>query len=146
MSTRTAAEVAASLVADKIPFAWGGGDRSGPSPGIPTGDPSQPVDTAHGFDAGSLAQHVLHESAGIRVPRTVERQFDEFTDDIPLESIEPGDLVFPLRSFSDSGPTYNGVYIGGGRVVEASSPGHLIKIAPLDPQSVARRPFDTART
>ena len=80
------------------PYVWGG-----TSPG--------------GFDCSGFTQYVFALS-GVNLPRTADMQFGV---GIPVNSdrLQPGDMVY--FSTYEPGPSHNGIYIGGGKFISATS-------------------------
>lgn len=70
-----------------------------------------------GFDCSGFVRYVF-ASAGISLPRTADAQFDAGTP-VSLSKLQPGDLVF-YTTYAD-GASHNGIYIGDGKFVHASS-------------------------
>ena len=81
-----------------VPYVWGG-----TSPG--------------GFDCSGFTQYVFALN-GVKLPRTADIQF-EVGIPVRYEQLQPGDLVF--FSTYEPGPSHNGIYLGGGRFINASS-------------------------
>ncbi|TCL37195.1 cell wall-associated NlpC family hydrolase [Anaerospora hongkongensis] len=81
-----------------VPYVWGG-----TSPG--------------GFDCSGFTQYVFALN-GVNLPRTADVQFEV---GIPVRygQLQPGDLVF--FSTYEPGPSHNGIYLGSGRFISASS-------------------------
>lgn len=120
--------VADDLISRETPFAWGGGSIHGPSRGIKDGGGPADIEgdfDKEGFDAGSLAQYVIHKVFGVEIPRTTftQREFGTV-----VSEPAPGDLVYPA--------TYRGgyatVYLGDGTVLAATHSGELIRTEPFE--------------
>lgn len=73
--------------------------------------------TPNGFDCSGFVRYVFN-SVGISLPRAADDQFYAGTP-VSLSRLQPGDLVF-YTTYAD-GPSHNGVYIGEGKFVHASS-------------------------
>lgn len=80
--------------------------------------------TPAGFDCSGFVRYV-HEIAGIGLPRTVAEQY-RVGDPVGRASLRPGDLVF------FDGLRHNGIYIGQGRFVHASSGSARVDVSHLD--------------
>ncbi|MCP3031594.1 NlpC/P60 family protein [Halobacillus sp. A1] len=76
-------------------------------------------DTPHGIDCSGFTRLVFDQAEDIYLPRTTDQQW-EVGQDVEMDDIKPGDVVF----FSDTyreGISHNGIYIGDGRFIHASS-------------------------
>ena len=96
------------------PYVWGG---AGPN----------------GYDCSGLVQWAFKQ-AGRMLPRTAAMQSTVGTP-VALNQLRPGDLVFFYSPVS-----HVAIYVGGGKVVEASTFGQPVKVA-----SLAGMPFHNAR-
>lgn len=81
-----------------VPYVWGGTNPNG-------------------FDCSGFTQYVFAAS-GIKLPRTAD---DQYEVGLPVKSdqLQPGDLVY--FSTYEPGPSHNGIYLGGGKFINASS-------------------------
>ena len=110
-----------------VPYRWGGADPIG------------------GFDCSGLTMYV-YAQLGIHLTHYTGSQFYEGTR-VPPSALRPGDLVF--FEPSSRGPQHEGMYIGGGRFVQAPHTGDVVKISSLSEPSYAFgfvgavRPFGT---
>ena len=86
------------------PYAWSGASPSG-------------------FDCSGLVTYV-YSRVGITIPHNAAQQF-RYGTPVPRDALAPGDLVFFDRL------RHNGIYLGDGRFVHATTPGG-VKIARLD--------------
>jgi cell wall-associated NlpC family hydrolase len=105
------------------PYVWGG-----ESPG--------------GFDCSGLLQFVWARM-GIKIPRTSQQQFSSGRS-VGRGQLQPGDAVFFSGSDGSRGaPGHVGMYIGGGRFIEAPHTGSTVRIANLNgyPGYVGARRF-----
>ncbi|WCK57288.1 NlpC/P60 family protein (plasmid) [Aneurinibacillus sp. Ricciae_BoGa-3] len=90
-----------------VPYVWGG-------------------TTPSGFDCSGLMQYVFH-SIGVNLPRVSQDQQNVGTMISPTQ-VQPGDLVFM------GVPAFHvGMYIGGGKWIEAPQTGDVVKIADYNP-------------
>jgi cell wall-associated NlpC family hydrolase len=126
----------------------GSGDRAQPEPlllGLPAGGPTgvQAVriamqylgvpyrwggaDPMSGFDCSGLTMFA-YAQLGIRLTHYTGSQFYEGTR-VPPGQLRPGDLVF--FEASARGPQHEGMYIGGGRFIQAPHTGDVVKISSL---------------
>jgi cell wall-associated NlpC family hydrolase len=82
-----------------------------------------------GFDCSGLAMYAYGQ-LGIQLTHYTGAQYDEGLR-VPREGLQPGDLVFfdddPVR-----GPQHEGIYVGGGRFIQAPHTGDVVKISSLD--------------
>jgi len=98
-----------------VPYRWAGADPVG------------------GFDCSGLAMYV-YAQLGIRLTHYTGSQFYEGAR-VPPAELRPGDLVF--FEPSSRGPQHEGIYIGGGRFIQAPHTGDVVKISSLDEPSYA---------
>ncbi|OON74243.1 C40 family peptidase [Streptomyces tsukubensis] len=109
-NSRAAAAVSYARGAIGSPYVWG---AAGPN----------------AFDCSGLTQ-AAYRAAGISLPRTTYSQINT-GHRISRSELAPGDLVFFYSSIS-----HVGIYVGGGRMIHAPSPGAPVRLAP-----VAEMPF-----
>ena len=88
-----------------VPYRWGGS-------------------TPAGFDCSGFVQYV-YAQRGTALPRSVAAQY-ELGAPVDRADLRPGDLVFFDRL------RHNGIYIGGGRFVHASSGDGRVSISRVD--------------
>lgn len=88
-----------------VPYQWGGESPSG-------------------FDCSGFVQYVFTKN-GVSIPRTTTTQYNAGTS---VTSLKPGDIVF-FETYK-SGPSHDGIYIGNGKFIHASS-SHGITISSL---------------
>ncbi|MFP5069269.1 C40 family peptidase [Pseudonocardia nantongensis] len=112
-ATRTSAMSTAMAQVGK-PYSWG---ASGPS----------------SFDCSGLISYAF-EKAGKDVPRTSRAQASAGTE-VSKSELRPGDLVFFYKPVS-----HVGIYVGGDRIVHASTSGEPVKVSDM-----ASMPFNSAR-
>ncbi|MFJ6464626.1 NlpC/P60 family protein [Streptomyces sp. NPDC091387] len=75
------------------------------------------------FDCSGLTSQAWL-AAGRAIPRTSEEQWRQLKH-IPIEDMRPGDLIV---YFSDA--SHVGLYIGGGRIIQAPRPGRWVYVSP----------------
>ena len=92
-----------------IPYRWGGAD---------------PIT---GFDCSGFAMYV-YAQLGINLTHYTGAQWYEGAR-VPPSILQPGDLVF--FEPSPRGPQHEGIYIGGGRFIQAPHTGDVVKISSL---------------
>ncbi|MFB8273608.1 C40 family peptidase [Streptomyces sp. NPDC055955] len=125
----------AALAQRGVPYSWGGGTASGPSTGTCCSPSGKSGASITGFDCSGLTTYAFAR-AGISLPRTAAAQAGRGRR-IPASAgqgaLQPGDLVFfgyaPGR---DSTIYHVGIYVGGGRMVNAARPGTAVRFDPVD--------------
>jgi cell wall-associated NlpC family hydrolase len=92
-----------------VPYVWGG------------------ADPATGFDCSGLVMYVYRQ-LGIDLLHFSGAQFHEGAP-VPFDALAPGDLVF--FDLGPLGPGHVGMYVGGGRFIQAPHSGDVVKISSL---------------
>jgi len=106
------------------PYSWGGGNASGPTYGIGRGA------RIKGFDCSGLALYAWAQ-AGVKLDHWTGTQWTSGPR-IPLSKLRPGDLVFFARDVKNPRTIHHvGIYIGGGRMVEAPYTGATVRISSI---------------
>jgi cell wall-associated NlpC family hydrolase len=105
------------------PYSWGGGGAKGPSKGIQQGR------NTVGFDCSGLVQYA-YAQVGLKMPRVSYGQL-KMGSKAALNSLRPGDLV----GFGNG--HHIGIYIGGGKYIEAPHTGAQVRISSLKNRSDA---------
>jgi cell wall-associated NlpC family hydrolase len=97
---------------------------------------------AGGFDCSGLIVYVYNNSAGIKLPRTVQGM-SRVGKTIQNEAPAPGDLVF----FNTTGERYShaGIYVGHGRFVHAPSKGGTVRLDQISSPYWAARYTESRR-
>lgn len=91
--------------------------------------------TPEGFDCSGLVRFV-YQQAGLAAPRTAAAQ-QLASRPIPLDTLQPGDLVFYR---SGDGPTdHVAIYVGDGMFVHAPRAGRQVEARRLDDAWYAQR-------
>jgi cell wall-associated NlpC family hydrolase len=81
------------------------------------------------FDCSGLVQWVYGQ-LGVRLPRTAQQQYGA-TARVSREELQPGDLLFFTRTYPSREPiTHVGIYVGGGQMVNATTPGDVVREMP----------------
>jgi hypothetical protein len=82
-----------------------------------------------GIDCSGLVQQV-YAQYGIQLPRVTYDQINSGSS-VPVDKLQPGDLVFFDTDRSKNGPDHVGIYLGGGKFIHAPRPGQGVKISSL---------------
>ena len=131
-SETPAATVAASSVGEEIaayaqnflgtPYVYGGSSTSG-------------------FDCSGFTQYVFRQ-CGYSINRTADAQYSNGSY-VSYDSLQAGDLVFFANTYSASGITHVGIYIGGGQFIHAANGG--VKISSLSESYYSSRYYGARR-
>ncbi len=125
----------AALAQRGVPYSWGGGTASGPSTGTCCSPSGKSGASIAGFDCSGLTTYAFAQ-AGISLPRTAAAQSGRGRR-IPASAgqaaLQPGDLVFFGYALGRDSTIYHvGIYVGGGRMVNAARPGTAVRFDPVD--------------
>ena len=105
-----------------VPYAWGGGDASGPTYGVGYGA------TTYGFDCSGLTLFA-YAHAGIYLDHWTGSQWNSGRH-VGRGEVRPGDLLFFATNTSDPSTIHHvGMYVGGGRMIEAPYTGSEVRIS-----------------
>jgi len=102
------AAIAAAWTRQGLPYVWG---ATGPST----------------FDCSGLTQWAYRQ-AGTSIPRTSRQQYAALPK-VPLDALQPGDLVFYATGDDPSTIHHVALYLGGGRVLHAPHTGDVVREA-----------------
>ncbi len=99
------------------------------------------------YDCSGLV-YAAYAAAGVHIARTT---FQWYLDgpQVPLNQIEPGDLLFSAGSDgTPANPGHVVMYLGGGQIIQAPQTGQDVQIDPIDLADVvvATRPADLPAT
>jgi cell wall-associated NlpC family hydrolase len=125
--------MARALAQVGLPYAWGGGNASGPTRGISDGGGA--ADRAGdsrkiGFDCSGLMVYAF-AGIGITVPHQTQAIWAAFGPPITDRAqIQPGDMIMLSGNGQPSGIDHVGLYLGGGRAVDAPESGTSVRIEP----------------
>ena len=111
------------------PYAWGGGNASGPSRGICCSPGGYNGANTVGFDCSGLTLYAVYQASKGRIAlgHFTGNQFaDSRGVHVTEDQLEPGDLVF-----FGSDLHHVGIYAGNGQFVEAPQTGDVVKVSPL---------------
>jgi cell wall-associated NlpC family hydrolase len=119
-AAQTAIDAAMSYLG--LPYAWGGGGRNGPGPGL------NPDLGVIGFDCSGLTQFA-YAQAGISIPRNSRAQYSSLPK-VSSNALRAGDLVFWATDPSDPDTiSHVALYLGDGRIVQAPESGDVVKVS-----------------
>ena len=105
-----------------VPYSWGGGTTAGPGYGTQQGANTK------GFDCSHFVQYVFNQ-VGINLPPPSQSQAQQGKPVASLNQAQAGDLLF----FNYEGPnSHVGIYIGGGKMIDAPMTGQTIGIHSVD--------------
>jgi cell wall-associated NlpC family hydrolase len=109
-----------------MPYAWGGGNASGPTRGIHDGGVADAYGDYRkiGFDCSGL---MIYAYGGtVPLPHYSGYQYDAGRH-VPLSQMRRGDLLFWGRSDIH----HVAMYLGGGMMIEAPQSGMVVRVAPV---------------
>jgi hypothetical protein len=86
-------------------------------------------DLKTGVDCSGLVQQVFGHY-GIQLPRVTYDQINQGAS-VPVDKLQPGDLVFFDTEPGNKGADHVGIYIGGGKFIHAPHTGDVVKISSL---------------
>src|SRR5699024_4789922 len=83
----------------------------------------------NGYDCSGLTQTAFSR-AGVSLPRTTRDQYAATTR-VPVDALQPGDLIFYSSNGAASGIYHVAIYAGGGMRVHAPEPGRNVEYVPM---------------
>lgn len=110
-----------------VPYAWGGGNASGPTRGIRdggVGDSNGDYNKV-GFDCSGLMVYAF-AGAGVALPHYSGYQYQRGTKIDPGQ-MQRGDLIF----YGPGGSQHVAIYLGDGMMLEAPNSGSVVKKSPV---------------
>ena len=110
--------IARGLAQRGVPYAWGGGDISGPTAGK-----GEDGASAVGFDASGLIQYV-YAGVGAKLPRSSGAMYNVGQKVTPEQAL-PADLIFYGPDGSDSVT----MFLGNSQMLEVTDAG--VKVSPV---------------
>src|SRR5581483_7989564 len=110
------------------PYAWAGGNASGPTYGVCAGDGAWNDFHVIGFDCSGLAMNAWPQAGLAHYAAT---QYLQGSYHPSMSNLMPGDLVFWSSDGSVAGIHHVAIYIGGGYVIQAPESGSVIQETPL---------------
>lgn len=122
--------VARALSQLGVPYAWGGGDATGPTRGVSDGGGAADAHGDYrkiGFDCSGLAVYA-YAGIGVTVPHQTQAIWAAYPHITDRQALRPGDLLLYSANGAASGIHHVGIYLGGDRMVEAPQSGDVVKI------------------
>jgi peptidoglycan DL-endopeptidase RipA len=110
------------------PYAWAGGNSSGPTYGVCAGDGAFNDCHVKGFDCSGLAMYAWAQAGLAHYAATQYLQGSRHPN---VASLMPGDLVFWSSNGTVGGIHHVAIYLGGGNVVQAPQSGDVVRVTPL---------------
>jgi cell wall-associated NlpC family hydrolase len=102
-----------------VPYSWGGGKPTGPTTGVDSG-----ANTV-GFDCSGFTQFSF-AGVGVLIPKYSGDQYNTGRK-VPVSQAKRGDLLF----WGPGGSQHVALYLGGGRMLEASGSGGKVTVSPV---------------
>jgi cell wall-associated NlpC family hydrolase len=102
-----------------VPYSWGGGTLTGPGPGVD--DDAGKI----GFDCSGLTRYMF-VGVGVQIPKYSGDQYDTGRK-VPVAQAKRGDLIF----WGPGGSQHVAMYLGGGRMLEASGSAGKVTVSPV---------------
>lgn len=111
-----------------MPYAWGGGNASGPTRGIHDGGVADSYGDYNkiGFDCSGLMMYAF-AAAGVHLRHYTGYQYNS-GQHVPLSAKQPGDMLF---WHTGSNIHHVALYIGNGMMIEAPQSGSVVQISPV---------------
>lgn len=108
------------------PYAWGGGNQSGPTRGIRDGGVADTFGDFNkvGFDCSGL---MIYAFAGVVDLPHYSGYQSKFGRKVPLSQMKRGDMLF----WGHGGIHHVALYLGNGQMVEAPQSGSVVKVSPV---------------
>lgn len=110
-----------------VPYAWGGGNASGPTKGIRDGGVADSFGDFNkvGFDCSGLTMYAF-AAAGISLPHYTGYQYQQ-GQKIDPSQMQRGDLIF----WGPNAEHHVAIYLGNGQMIEAPQSGSTVQISPV---------------
>jgi cell wall-associated NlpC family hydrolase len=102
-----------------VPYSWGGGSLTGPSAGVD--DDAGKI----GFDCSGLTRYAF-AGVGVLIPKYSGDQYNTGRK-VPVSQAKRGDLIF----WGPGGSQHVAMYLGGGRMLEASGSAGKVTVSPV---------------
>ncbi|WP_395306702.1 NlpC/P60 family peptidoglycan endopeptidase RipB [Mycobacterium sp. AMU20-3851] len=102
-----------------VPYSWGGGTLTGPGPGVD-------YDTGKiGYDCSGFTRYAF-AGVGVQIPKYSGDQYNAGRPIQPSQA-KRGDLIF----WGPGGSQHVAIYLGGGKMLEASGSADKVTVSPL---------------
>lgn len=102
-----------------VPYSWGGGALNGPSEGVD-------YDTGKiGYDCSGFTRYAF-AGVGVQIPKYSGDQYNTGRK-VPTSQAKRGDLLF----WGPGGSQHVAIYLGGGRMLEASGSAEKVTVSPV---------------
>ena len=112
------------------PYAWGGGDTSGPTRGVDGPGAGAHDGSIIGFDCSGLALWAWAQ-VGLDLPHYSGYQYTS-GQHVAVADLRPGDLLFWAYDTSDPATIHHvAIYVGGGQVVQAPQSGDVVRVSSM---------------
>ena len=102
-----------------VPYSWGGGTPSGPSTGVDSGA------NIVGYDCSGFTRYAF-AGVGVLIPKYSGDQYNTGRK-VPQSQAKRGDLLF----WGPGGSQHVAIYLGGGKMLEASGSAGKVTVSPL---------------
>ena len=102
-----------------VPYSWGGGMPNGPSAGVD--EDAGKI----GYDCSGFTRYAF-AGVGVLIPKYSGDQYNTGRK-VPLSQAKRGDLLF----YGPGGTQHVALYLGGGRMLEASSAAGHVTVSPV---------------
>ena len=102
-----------------VPYSWGGGSLTGPSAGVD--EDAGKI----GYDCSGLTRYAF-AGVGVQIPKYSGDQYNTGRP-IPPSQAKRGDLIF----YGPGGSQHVAIYLGGGRMLEASGSAGKVTVSPV---------------
>jgi cell wall-associated NlpC family hydrolase len=102
-----------------VPYSWGGGTLTGPGPGVDYDDGKI------GYDCSGFTRYAF-AGVGVQIPKYSGDQYNTGRAIAPSQA-KRGDLIF----WGPGGSQHVAIYLGGGKMLEASGSAEKVTVSPL---------------
>jgi cell wall-associated NlpC family hydrolase len=130
--------IEAALSQRGVPYSWGGGTASGKSTGICCSPSGKSGVGIKGFDCSGLTLYA-YAQVGISLPRVAAAQAGvgkRIPASLGTNALKAGDLVFYATAPGRDSTIYHvGIYVGGGKMVDAPRPGTVVRLDSVNAMS-----------